>query len=470
MARILGLDGSRIPERGAADLSGVPDEIRLGDVEVRLLLQPEHRAQADRHFDAAFKALEYYGYWYGRYPYATLTVVDPEYGAGGAGGMEYPTFITAGTRYVDPAAKQRPEGVTVHEAGHQFWYGLVANNEFEEAWLDEGINSYATGKVMEKIYGPDRQTMELYGAPYIRYPLMTLPSDPAKDAPTGPADRLERLASLRWAGAGNDSLLNFLRDLPFLTFPRDVALPAAWSRRGRYLVDPSSDVMVRPSWEFLDGASYGRNSYDKAVLSLRTLETVIGEDAVARSLRLFHQKWRFRHPATRDFVEIVNAVTGRDMSWYFDQTLHGSGKLDYAIESVSSRRPAPAGIFGSGAGRREVGRKEAKEAAAGGKRELEVLVKRLGDVRLPVEIELVFENGRRETRSWDGQYRWLRIRESVDDRIVQARLLPAAGRPLDAVWYNDARTAKPSRWPALRWWTRLVGWAQQVLYFYSGIA
>ena len=37
-----------------------------------------------------------------------------------------------------------PEGVTVHEAGHQFWYGLVGNNEFEHAWLDEGLNQFST--------------------------------------------------------------------------------------------------------------------------------------------------------------------------------------------------------------------------------------------------------------------------------------------------------------------------------------
>ena len=57
--------------------------------------------------------------------------------------MEYPTFITAGT--ITPLNSwpvnrvHAPEIVVVHEFGHQFWQGLVASNEFEEAWLDEGI-------------------------------------------------------------------------------------------------------------------------------------------------------------------------------------------------------------------------------------------------------------------------------------------------------------------------------------------
>jgi hypothetical protein len=59
--------------------------------------------------------------------------------------MEYPTLVTAGTRWLAPRGVLQPESVTIHEVGHQFWYGLVGSNEFEHAWLDEGVNSYAQG-------------------------------------------------------------------------------------------------------------------------------------------------------------------------------------------------------------------------------------------------------------------------------------------------------------------------------------
>src|SRR5262249_39127160 len=115
----------------------------LPPVEMRLLLEPEHVAQAERHFDATRTALKYYGEWYGPYPYGHITIVDPAYQSG-AGGMEYPTLFTAGTRWLAPAQVTTPEGVTVHEAGHQFWYGIVGNNEFEDAWMDEGFNTFST--------------------------------------------------------------------------------------------------------------------------------------------------------------------------------------------------------------------------------------------------------------------------------------------------------------------------------------
>jgi len=58
-----------------------------------------------------------------------------------------------------------PEQVIVHEFGHGYWYGLVASNEFEEAWLDEGINTYSTGKVTDLAYGPGRLPLRFNGLP-----------------------------------------------------------------------------------------------------------------------------------------------------------------------------------------------------------------------------------------------------------------------------------------------------------------
>ena len=61
--------------------------------------------------------------------------------------MEYPTLFTAGTRWLAPRQSNDPEYVVIHEAGHQFWYGMVANNETEHAWLDEGLNEYADSRL-----------------------------------------------------------------------------------------------------------------------------------------------------------------------------------------------------------------------------------------------------------------------------------------------------------------------------------
>ena len=156
----------RVPQ-GRRELGRTLDEVRLTDVDIHLLLQPGHEPQAARYIAAAKAGIKYFGLWYGRYPYKTLTVVDPAIDAGGSGGMEYPTFITGGTSALFnwwPFDEVRAvEQVTIHEFGHQFWYGLVASNEFEEAWLDEGFNTYSTGRVVDTLYGPDVSVARLPG-------------------------------------------------------------------------------------------------------------------------------------------------------------------------------------------------------------------------------------------------------------------------------------------------------------------
>lgn len=121
-------------------------------VRIKLYLDPLHAELKERYFHAAKSALVSYARWYGSYPYNTLSIVVPPAGANGAGGMEYPTLVTSFA-----ATNANPgydlERTVVHEIGHQYWYGMVASNEFEEAWLDEGFTSYAEDKVMEATYG-----------------------------------------------------------------------------------------------------------------------------------------------------------------------------------------------------------------------------------------------------------------------------------------------------------------------------
>ncbi|ANE45922.1 EnpEP protein [Paenibacillus swuensis] len=121
-------------------------------VRIKLYLDPKHKDLQDRYFHAAKSALTEYSKWYGQYPYSTLSIVVPPEEGNGAGGMEYPTLVTGfGASTEDPGLEL--ERVVVHEIAHQYWYGIVASNEFEEAWLDEGFASYSEDKVMEKEYG-----------------------------------------------------------------------------------------------------------------------------------------------------------------------------------------------------------------------------------------------------------------------------------------------------------------------------
>ncbi|OXS58914.1 EnpEP protein [Cohnella sp. CIP 111063] len=121
-------------------------------VRIKLYLDPLHQHLKDRYMHAAKSALAKLGQWYGEYPYSTLSVVVPPASGNGAGGMEYPTLVTGASARDDNPGYEL-ERTLVHEIAHQYWYGLVASNEFEEAWLDEGFTSYTEDKLMASIYG-----------------------------------------------------------------------------------------------------------------------------------------------------------------------------------------------------------------------------------------------------------------------------------------------------------------------------
>ncbi|HEY1659726.1 MAG TPA: hypothetical protein VGG14_15335, partial [Candidatus Sulfotelmatobacter sp.] len=74
---------------------------QMGPVQMRILMQPAHWSQVDRHEKILRESLEHFEKWYGPYPYKTITLVDPEPDSA-AGGMEYPTFITGGTSWFMP--------------------------------------------------------------------------------------------------------------------------------------------------------------------------------------------------------------------------------------------------------------------------------------------------------------------------------------------------------------------------------
>jgi hypothetical protein len=393
--------------RETAELLGLPvEEVRLPNVKMILLIAPEHKGQTERHFRALRAAIKYYGLWYGPYPYETVTMVDPPFRTG-SGGMEYPTLFTAGTRVLPSKNQLSPEGVIVHEFGHGYWYGLAANNEFEAAWLDEGFNTYSTGRVLATAYGAGALPLVFKGLPVDWF----LPVPKIFDF------ELNRVAAI-----------NTVRFDPV----------TAWS------------------WKFFNRGSYAANVYMRAATLLQTLEGVLGEPVWPRIMRTYHMRYRYKHPTKEDFIGVVNEISGKDMTWFFDELLEGTETFDYGVASVASVE-VPArrrGVYDTDRGRQEVTRKAiaelesaAAKAAEGGSSQpaykTTVVLRRYGEARLQgdaaVKVRVRFKDGSVETRTWDGRARWARLEFVKPVEAESAQIDP------EGVWLIDARLANNSR-------------------------
>lgn len=385
----------------------------LKPIDMRLLLQPEHEAQAERHFAATRAALQYYGSWYGEYPYGHITIVDPAYGSG-AGGMEYPTLFTCGSRYFNLEGGGSPEGVTIHEAGHQFWYGIVGNNEFEHAWLDEGFNTFSTARTMDVAFGE---------VAYVRRYFQGL---------------------LPWIN----------RDLKFKRM-------TSGNRLDGYRSAAKSDAQSTPTYQYFPGTA-SRITYDKTALWLSTLERHLGWETLQRILSTHFSRWKFRHPKPEDFFAVANEVSGQNLTPFFDQVHRSSNVFDYAVESVSTAPIQLRGMTESG-GKLVPAPASTPESKAQLFRS-QVVVRRLGEAIWPVEVLFGFENGEKVRETWDGQYRWKAFTFEKPSKLKYAVVDPDHKLLLDINYTNNSKLVSPqAKFPARKWASKWMIWLQDLM-------
>jgi hypothetical protein len=393
----------------------------LGPVKVHVLALASHPAGGRRYLDIMLKTLGEFDRRFGPYPYKIITVIDPEPGSQ-MGGMEYPTLFTGDTSWYEPT--HATEVTAEHEFGHQYWYGMVATNEFEDAWLDEGINSYTEVNVLDAILG---RNTSVFNRPY--------------------------------ANGGDYEL-----------------------QRIEYAAKPDFDPVTRWAFKFRDSNSYGGVTYGKTATLLATLESLVGRDTMDEAMHVYFMKFRFTHPTSEDFLRTIEAVAvakGRatvipaDPSWpagfadvpavnsslrpYFNQAVYGTQVLDYAVDSVSSD-PVQWWL------------PEPKDAKA--QKELAyqsiVYLHRKGDFVLPVTVEIVFDDGTRLREHWDGVDRWQKLSFVRNARVVSAEIDPDHAVLLDTDVFNNSYTTAAGDVPARKLttiWTsvqqlfgQLAGW------------
>jgi hypothetical protein len=423
----------------------------MGPVKIHVLALKAHPKAGPRYLDIIKKTMAQFDQRYGPYPYKIVTVIDPEPDSE-MGGMEYPTLFTGDTSWYEPT--HITELTAEHEFGHQYWYGMVATNEFEDAWLDEGINSYTEVKVLAAILGPYNSVFDL---PY--------------------------------ANAGDFEL-----------------------QRYEYISKPDYDPVTRWAFKFRNASSYGDITYGKSSTLLATLEGIIGTDTMDAAMRAYFQRYRFTHPTTEDFLRTIEGVAiahGKAISFspaksqtsapctpidfstaapngtslmqlnqyhvvvelpvhapppclplqggmtgpvpvsgdyastpstnsslrpYFDQAVYGTQVLDYTVDKISSD-PAQWWL------------PEPKD-----KKQIQYLstvyIHRKGDFILPVTVEIIFDDGTHVRERWDGVDRWTKFTYTRNAKVVSAEIDPDHTVLLDANFFNNSYTTKWNPIPA----------------------
>jgi len=281
-------------------------------------------------------AIHYYSLWYGDYPYKQCTAIQAPLAAGG--GMEYPTITVIGDMYTPLSL----EAVIAHEVGHNWFYGILASNERDHPWMDEGINSFSEDRYIQTKY----PTIELYKMMF-------------------EFDKLARTLNID--------------HLEYIDFHSLLYLFSA-----RTNSDQPSNLHSEDYTEI----NYGTIVYGKAARIIHTLHDYLGEKSFNNMMQEYFNTWKFKHPYPEDFQKIASKYFQGESSWFFEDLLKTTRKLDYGISRVKKNK---------------------------------VLIKNHGQISSPLSVGVLKDDSLRNIYHFDGfdKKKWIEIPNITDsDQLI----------------------------------------------------
>jgi hypothetical protein len=215
---------------------------------------------------------------YGAYAYPQMTALHRIE----QGGTEFPMLMMNGSA---------SQGLVLHEGGHIYSYGILANNEWQSGWMDEGLTSYQTRWAL----GQSRRDFA--------------------------ARRRDSSAATRGDSA------------PALTPADSFTL----GQTRLVLLGRAQPIGLRAD-EFSQFAIYNAMIYGRAEQMYSALHDVLGDSAFVGFLHDYYDRWALRHVDELAMRTSAERAHGAELGWFFDQWVHRVGLIDYALRDVHVRR------------------------------------------------------------------------------------------------------------------------------------
>jgi len=404
-----------------------PLEGSWNDVRVKVLYPPEYAESARIALRATSDALDYFSRTLGRYAYRQVTVVIPPWNAIESGGMEYETFFTT-IGALGPPLLQLVRFVTVHELGHGWFMGLLASNEAEEPFLDEGLNDFWDARMLRS------ETLQI------------------------PAPGLLANLGLRTPKIGYFELER--------------------SGTQRFQADP----IAGNSWDRWSSGSYGL-VYARTALVFHDLEQRLGGDVLAGAFAEYYRRWHFRHPSTADLEAVLAESGGETVRSWFREQVYDRAPVDDRVESIEAEEivPRPGTFLAADGARTELDEDQARAKERRIRDEFHrahprarpsepgpfpwrstVKLRRYA-AGVPQSVVIRFDDGTSETVQWPAVDRWQRLVFEKPVRVASVQIDPERKVLLDLDKLDDGRRRERAPAASRRWTMELQAWTELLL-------
>jgi hypothetical protein len=265
----------------AADPEFVLLKRAAGETELQFYLTSYRLDEWEKIIDDCVKGFQFLEKTIGTYPYSQMTIID---GYVTAGGIEYPNIVFINDYIVD----LRQLAITViHEMAHQWFYGLLGNNQTRYGWMDEGFATYYEIETTEYLWGKKDNFFDKQNSLWAK------------------------LFGLE-VNARRRNYLNYY----------DYALEGREEPVNTYFDQFQNDPYTA--------------QYDKTAVILFTLQGMIGDSLFQTAIRNYFDEWKFHHPGPEDLFISFERTTNMELDWFWDEWLNKTWTCDYRLKSIKS--------------------------------------------------------------------------------------------------------------------------------------
>src|SRR5665647_2411987 len=232
------------------------------------------------------RSIQKFSVWNGDYPYKSFTVVQSALTAGD--GMEYPGITVIGSVKDGYALDE----VIAHEVAHSWFYSALGSDERRYPFMDEGITSANEVRYMQEKY-PGKKMWEVYVNNLKLAKFFHIDQMPVK-----------QMRELEWLSQARDNLEQ----------PIDLTSSA------------------------YNSLNYSLMIYTKAGMCFNYLRAYLGDSTYDSAMQEYYRLWKFKHPGPQDLKNVFELVTGKELTWFFNDLLGTTKRLDYKLVQFSGQK------------------------------------------------------------------------------------------------------------------------------------
>jgi hypothetical protein len=230
------------------------------------------------------------------------------------------------------------------------------------------------------------------------------------------------------------------------------------------LDDKGISKITENSWEIK--GSYKGIVYAKTATMLRTLKNWLGDEIFFKAIKKYFNENRFTHPRKADFIKSfisvvkvnVNEKEAAAISSFMIQALDETVICDFAVKSINNFRiNKPTGLFN------QQDELVYRSLQSSDLYQSTVTIEQMGEMIVPVEVEVVFSDGTKDRQWWDGRGSFKTLGYKKDVTIVSVSIDPDKRMYMDIDFNNNSMTLRPESIGIFKYASRSIFWVQNIL-------